>query len=247
MARFSIVTVSAFDNARLRKTLQSFINHNSDLEYIVVVPRNDFEGVELVSAYSQRFQFPSKLILDDGIGIYNAMNMGLQEATGDFVIYWNSGDVLIDSDGLLKLLNTNFSENELWIVFDAEFTWRQAPSLGPKSIKYFIGQSKLGYISHQQIAIRRSALISWGGFDTRYQVAADFKAILQASRFAPSLFTESRIVSVEYPNFSAIQNRVGRIETTLILIRDRRLNLIPIIRIFAREFNALSRKYLRVP
>lgn len=242
-SKISIVTVAAFDHQRLEKTLVSLLTIESLIEYIVVVPTLDLPSQEMVKRYAKSFKFQTRLLLDQQVGIYPAMNLALHNSTGDFVIFWNAGDTLNDPVQLGRFVNTKYPDGTTWIIFGAKFEWMDGPMLDASSHHKFVQQDKNSYISHQQIAVSRSLFLSMGGFDTRYRIAADFKAITMLSESAPYLLTEIALVNVEFPHLSSIRNRRGRIETFQILLRMHPIQILGIYRIISRELMNLIRKY----
>lgn len=246
-SKISIVTVAAFDRQRLEKTLASLSRVDSPIEYIVVVPTLDLQSQELVSSYSKNFKFPTVLLLDEQAGIYAAMNLALQHATGDFVIYWNAGDSLINPQRLERFVNLEYPAGTQWIIFGANFEWMQSPLIDTESYRKFVNQDKNAYISHQQIAVSRSLLLAMGGFDSRYQIAADFKVIAAFSHYEPYLADDLVLVSVEYPYSSSLKNRRGRIETFQILLTNRPISIIGPMRFILNECVHMIRKFSKIP
>lgn len=239
---FSIVTVSAFDHTRLEKTFSSLLNLRGNVEYVVVIPQYDLQSARLFEKYQSRFSFPSRLTFDSGSGVYRAMNLGLTTASGKYVIFWNSGDTLLDSATFDNLVQECLATDAKWIIFGASFDWMPSPPLGVLTHKRFVDQTDGAYISHQQIAVNRNYFLSHGGFDSKFRIAADFKCIEFFSNFEPKICSSMTIVEVQYPLLSASSNRRGRIETFLILLLKFPPNFRAIWNISKREFRSVQQK-----
>jgi glycosyltransferase involved in cell wall biosynthesis len=86
----SVITI-VYNNARdIDRTLLSVLNQIYDgIEYIVVDGASNDGTLEIIKRYESRI---AKLISEKDKGIYDAMNKGLALATGDYVIFMNSGD-----------------------------------------------------------------------------------------------------------------------------------------------------------
>jgi glycosyltransferase involved in cell wall biosynthesis len=89
--RFSIVVPSFQQGAFLERTLRSILDQrDADVEIIVQDGGSTDQSVEILERYTDRVQWESKT---DG-GQTAAINKGLRKATGEFVCYLNSDDVL---------------------------------------------------------------------------------------------------------------------------------------------------------
>lgn len=86
----TIVTVHKGDINELRATVDSiYKNLDTQFEHIVVarVPENE---IELLNFICNR----SKLVINQDKSLYDAMNIGLNNANGKFISFVNSGDLL---------------------------------------------------------------------------------------------------------------------------------------------------------
>jgi glycosyltransferase involved in cell wall biosynthesis len=185
----TVITV-VYNNVKdIERTLMSVLDQTyPHIEYIVVDGQSTDGTVAIIKSYSSRIK---KLVSEPDKGIYDAMNKGLNLATGEYVIFMNSGDEFYANDTITKVFGTAkdadiyYGETEM---VDAErnslgqrrhkapenFTWR--------SFKY--GMS----VSHQAIYIRRSLVAP---YDCKYQLSADIDWIIQAAKKA------RKIVKVE--------------------------------------------------
>ena len=207
----TIITVSAFDCVRLNRTLSSLLSVGPNLELVVVTPRHDFETIRTVKNFETEKNLRLQLIHDEGVGIYEAMNCGLEVAKGRFVTFWNSGDLAIAGTSVGGLLDYLEATTTDWGVFQAKFVWRDALDLTSSNLSRFVLQ-KGGYVSHQAIYARTDTLRNLGGFDCKYRVAADTKMITQLWLEHDYGFYNHEVVEVEAPGFSGKMHRLGRLE-----------------------------------
>lgn len=178
----SIITI-VYNNVRdIERTMLSVLNQTySNIEYIVVDGASTDGTLEIIQRYQDRL---SKVVSEKDAGIYDAMNKGLALASGDYVLFMNSGDELFASDTVEKVFATApdadiyYGEtemyNEAWQSIGKrrhsvpeKFTW--------KSFRF--GMT----ISHQAIYIRRSLTAP---YDRQYQLSADIDWILTAAKKA---------------------------------------------------------------
>ncbi|MBT2559668.1 glycosyltransferase [Pedobacter sp. ISL-68] len=99
--KLSIITINYNNKAGLQKTIQSVVSQTwQDFEFIVI-DGNSLDGSkDVLNTYSSFFSY---YVSEPDSGIYNAMNKGIKISTGDYLMFLNSGDSLIDNTILEKL------------------------------------------------------------------------------------------------------------------------------------------------
>lgn len=214
----SVVCVTAFDASRLRRTLDSLKNFKGDLELLVICPKDDSLSIGIANQASSSITYRFRVIHDSQVGVYPAMNLGLTNCVGKYVIFWNSGDLSQSNTALSDFISYLVNIDVDWGVAQGSFSWRTGISLTPENIVNFITQSD-GYLSHQTIFAKRWSLLDLGGFNEKFRVAADTDAITKLYlTYGKPDFYKSSIVEVEFPEFSGKYHRRGRYENMLICI-----------------------------
>ena len=106
MIKFTVITITYNAEAVLERTLQSVLcQTHEDVEHLII----DGASTDGTLAMAERYKAESdaselghKVIIrsepDDGI--YDAMNKGLTQASGDYIIYMNAGDSFPKEDTL---------------------------------------------------------------------------------------------------------------------------------------------------
>ena len=106
MIKFTVITITYNAEAVLERTLQSVLcQTHEDVEHLII----DGASTDGTLAMAERYKAESdaselghKVIIrsepDDGI--YDAMNKGLTQASGDYIIYMNAGDSFPKKDTL---------------------------------------------------------------------------------------------------------------------------------------------------
>jgi len=99
--KLSIITINYNNKAGLLKTIQSVVSQTwQDFEFIII-DGNSLDGSkDVINTYSSFFSYS---VSEPDSGIYNAMNKGIKISTGDYLMFLNSGDSLIDNTILEKL------------------------------------------------------------------------------------------------------------------------------------------------
>ncbi len=93
--KISVVTVVRNACENIHKTVESVLSQSyADIEYIILDGLSTDGTTEILHNYEDRL---SKLIVEKDNGLYDAMNKALKVATGDFLIFMNSGDTFYSS------------------------------------------------------------------------------------------------------------------------------------------------------
>jgi glycosyltransferase involved in cell wall biosynthesis len=191
--RLSVITI-VYNNVRdIERTIRSVVNQTyANIEYVIVDGLSNDGTLQVIEKYKDRI---TKIVSEKDEGIYDAMNKGLSLATGDYVIFMNSGDEFYDSETVAAVFvsgdNADIYYGETEMIADdgsslgqrrhkapAKFTWR--------GFKY--GMS----ISHQAIYIRRSLAEP---YDRRYQLSSDIDWIIRAAKKAKKIVNVNRYVA----------------------------------------------------
>jgi glycosyltransferase involved in cell wall biosynthesis len=181
----SVITI-VYNNARdIERTLLSVLNQTYEaIEYIVIDGASNDGTLEIIKRHENSI---AKLISEKDKGIYDAMNKGLALATGDYVIFMNSGDEFYAADTVAKVFATapdaDIYYGETEMVNDERESLGQRRHKAPakfnwRSFKY--GMS----VSHQAIYIKRSLVEP---YDPKYQLSADIDWIIRAAKKAKKI------------------------------------------------------------
>ncbi len=216
----SIVLVTANDQLRLESTLESFLGIKLPIELIVVHPSSDQCSKVVISKYRENILFQLKEVFDQGIGIYSAMNLGAEAATGRYLTFWNSGDLADGTAALSSLCSVLQESSEHWLISQGAFDWRPAQKLTLENLLGFVTHASECFISHQTTFFSRKAFLAAGAYDNKYKVAADTKIITRFFLMYTPQFIHFSTVVVEAPNFASTNNRLGRKESILISVKD---------------------------
>lgn len=88
--KISVVTVSYNAATLIDKTIKSVVSQSyPEMEYIVIDGNSTDGTKDIIRRYADRISY---WISEPDKGIYDAMNKGIQAATGDYVIFMNAGD-----------------------------------------------------------------------------------------------------------------------------------------------------------
>ena len=178
--KLSVITI-VYNNAKdIERTILSVLNQTySNIEYILIDGASTDGTKEIIQKYKDRLvQFVS----EPDKGIYDAMNKGLALATGDYVLYMNSGDEIYDPETVAHVFasapsgDIYYGETEM---FDEN--WKSLGQRRHRAPEHFNWHSfKLGMnVSHQAIYIKRSLTEP---FDLKYKYSSDIDWIIKAAK-----------------------------------------------------------------
>jgi len=196
--KISIITVVYNGMEYIEKTILSVINQDyENKEYIIVDGKSTDSTLEIINKYSSKI---TKIISEKDFGLYDAMNKGLKNSTGDFVIFINCGDSFF-SDTTLKdiFFDTNKNYLDYGVIYgDTSIT----DSLGnilhsrrhrpPEKLKYkdFL---KGMLVCHQSFFARRDLTEP---YNLIYKYSADYDWCLNVLKKSENNFNTNQIVSL---------------------------------------------------
>jgi len=178
--RISLITVSYNSQDTIRDTFESVrsqLKYGIELEYIHV----DGLSSDLTMAISEEYNdIVSMSLSEKDSGIYNAMNKGIQIATGDVIGFLNSDDMFSSTDVLLSISRIFAENGEIEVVFgDIDYV----DSKGNRKRKWRSGEqasfSKGWHPAHPGFYARKELFEKYGSFDERLGIAADFDLMLR--------------------------------------------------------------------
>lgn len=107
--KLSIITINYNNKSGLITTINSIVNQtNRNFEYIVIDGGSTDGSKDVILENESNI---SSWVSEPDKGIYNAMNKGIKKATGEFVIFISSGDILFDDnviENTIGLLDSSF-------------------------------------------------------------------------------------------------------------------------------------------
>jgi len=178
--KLSVITI-VYNNVRdIERTVLSVLNQTyPNIEYLIIDGASTDGTLEILKKYEGRI---TKLISEKDKGIYDAMNKGLSLASGDYILFMNSGDEIYASDIVEKVFATKsdadiyYGETEMY-----DENWKSLGQRRHKTPETFSWKDfKYGMsISHQAIYIRRSLTEA---YDPKYKLSADIDWIIRAAK-----------------------------------------------------------------
>lgn len=189
----SVITVNFNRKQGLSRTLASVERQTArDIECLVVDGGSTDGSVELLRQTTLRHHFSFISEADDGV--YDAMNKGIERASGDLIVFMNAGDCFADESVIERVLDRRHSTDWDWGYGCARV---MDPEGNPRSVTAFIPFRQdrlalgLAVVPHQAVFMARQLLHELGGFDLAVGISADQELLLRASRkSSPKLWAD---------------------------------------------------------
>jgi glycosyltransferase involved in cell wall biosynthesis len=171
--KFSVITVVKNDQENIVKTLKSVLSQKKqvDLEYIVIDGNSLDETVNQINKFKNEIDL---FITENDMGIYDAMNKGIENCSGDIVSFCNSGDIIKDK-GLKKIENI-FKSQKCDFVFGTVIR----NYLGGQIQKFGYNSKRIYYnfdfaTSHSTgFYVKKNVINEIGKFDLKYKCSSDY-------------------------------------------------------------------------
>jgi len=188
----SIVTVVFNGEEFLEETIQSVINQTYDnIEYIIIDGGSTDGTVDIIKKYEDRIDY---WVSEKDRGIYDAMNKGIDVASGEWINFMNAGDRFYLKESIYMLL---FQENNFFgvdvIYGDLEIDFGGFTRI--ESAKSLCNIYKGMVFCHQSSFIR-SSYHKAHKYSLDYHIASDFDFFYTAYQKGQHFRYNRGIVSV---------------------------------------------------
>jgi glycosyltransferase involved in cell wall biosynthesis len=181
----TVVTVVKDDSRGFQRTALSIQAQAVEaFEWIIVDGSSD---QLTVPALLRSVPVTSRYLHQPPKGIYEAMNLGLELASGRYVYFLNGGDCL-HTAAALRAVQSGLTSQPAWLYGQVAFVDPRGQSRVPVAFDYVRERQRLfahgRFPPHQGTVIDTAVLREQGGFDTTYRVAADYALLLKMSQIA---------------------------------------------------------------
>lgn len=186
--KITVVTVCYNALETIEKTIVSVLNQTyNNIEYIIVDGASNDGTVGIINKYSDKLAF---FISEPDKGIYDAMNKAIDQATGEWIIFMNSGDCFASN----KLVSDIFDSyrGDAGVIFGNTLL-KQGKKI--KSNKGRINKGDFPNLVHQSTFVRTKLMKSFH-FDTAFVISADFAFLYKLYKSNIEFYYVDKDVSV---------------------------------------------------
>ncbi len=174
--KFSIITVSLNSEKYIENTILSVIRQTyKNVEYIIIDGSSTDSTLDIIHKYKDQLSYS---ISESDKGIADAMNKGILKATGDYILFINSDDYLINED-ILKQVSLLLNERLDLYIFKVLFMFPDNKEIIKMNIDLSILTNfKMGSC-HQGHVVSRKLFQKHGLFDDSFKIAMDYDFLLR--------------------------------------------------------------------
>jgi len=193
----SIITICYNSEAFIEQCMQSVLSQDfGHFEYIVIDGGSTDKTVDIITHYQDKLAYwHSK----SDRGIAHAFNQGLEQASGEWIVFLNSDDFYCHDHVLTRMAEILVTSPTLDLVYaQIQLVCRTESS---QLVSEVIGQKwnpkkfRLGnIIPHPACFTHRSFYQRYGSFDENYKNAMDYELYLRAMHELKVLFIPDLIV-----------------------------------------------------
>jgi glycosyltransferase involved in cell wall biosynthesis len=178
--KLSVITI-VYNNVKdIERTMLSVLNQTyTNIEYILIDGASTDGTKDIIYKYKDRI---ANFISEPDKGIYDAMNKGLALATGDYVLFMNSGDEIYAPETVADVFasapsgDIYYGETEMY-----DENWKSLGQRRHHAPEHFDWHSfKFGMnVSHQAIYIKRSLTEP---YNLLYKYSSDIDWIIKIAK-----------------------------------------------------------------
>ncbi|EON75889.1 putative glycosyltransferase [Lunatimonas lonarensis] len=204
--KLSIITVCYNSDKYIETAINAVLSQSyPNVEYILVDGASTDNTLSLIKRYAEKFPGRINWISEPDKGIYDAMNKGVQMATGDVIGILNSDDLYAHNQVLETVMNAFTNDASLDMVYGNLVYVKQSDT--DKQVRKWVSKPyydrffEHGHVPpHPTLFLRRHVYEAAGLFNLNYKLAADYEFMLRVfkrftfrSLYIPEVFVKMRL------------------------------------------------------
>jgi len=238
--KISIITVCYNSATTIETTIQSVKAQTyENIEYIVVDGNSKDETIAIIKKYEGLI---TKWVSEPDKGLYDAMNKGIEMATGEVIGLINSDDLFCDNQAIEKVMNVFRNNPKLDSVY-ADLYYVSQKNTDNIVRRWVTGKQqrfKFGWHpAHPTLYIKKDIYNKYGLFNLDFKLAADFEIMLR--------FLEKYNMSTYYLEDAFVKMRLGgATNQSLQNIYKQNVECIKAFKINGLKVNAILYPFFRI-
>lgn len=216
--KFSIITATYNSVAFIESSLMSVLNQSiNDVEIIIVDGLSNDGTIKKIEHLVRKHQ-DIKLICEADNGIYDALNKGIDIASGEIIGFVHSDDMLSNNNVLDDIRNVFIKQNVDGVYGDLEYVDKLNTN---KIIRYWkscqFSRSllKKGWSPpHPSLFLKKSVYEKHGNFNLNYTISSDYDFMIRVLKderlcfsYLPQVITKMRVGGISNKNLKSISTK----------------------------------------
>ncbi|SFF46478.1 glycosyltransferase family 2 protein [Sunxiuqinia elliptica] len=169
----SIITVVRNGEDHLEETIKSVLSQTwKSFQYIIIDGKSTDRTIHIIKKYENQIDFWTS---EEDTGIYDAMNKAIKQATGDWVIFLNAGDLFASTDVISDIFTTPIPSH-IQVIYGQtvlKYTTTDTTIQRNDNIQKIYKRKGIVIINHQSTIIKREAFEKIGYYDLNLKFTAD--------------------------------------------------------------------------
>lgn len=198
--KVSIITIAYNSAETIEDTIKSVISQDyPNIEYIIIDGGSTDGTLQIIDKYKDKV---AKVVSEPDKGIYDAMNKGVVNATGDIIGILNSDDIYADDKVVSDIVNKIGDKDAIYA--DLVYVKRDATDEVTrywKSGEYKKGAFVKGWMPpHPTFFVRKECYDKYGAYNLKLKSAADYECMLRmihkhgiSLAYLPRVITKMRV------------------------------------------------------
>lgn len=209
--KFSIITVTYNAADVLERTIKSIARQEgADIEYLVIDGKSADATLQLIREYEHCINV---WVSEPDKGLYDAMNKGLKQATGDYLLFLNAGDTLQGNDAIAKIAQIAERENFPDILYgETDLVDNNGQFIAHRRLKaperLTWKSFRMGMlVCHQAFIVKRTLAPE---YDLSYRYSADFDWCIRCMQKACGIVNSHlRLVNYLYEGLTTAHRKAS--------------------------------------
>lgn len=207
--KLTIITVVFNGEKTIKDCIESVLKQNYDyIEYIIIDGNSSDSTLKIIKEYGENIDF---VLSESDTGIYDAINKGINLATGDIIGILNSDDFFSDYMVASRIVESFLRDQKMEALFsDVKFVDKENTN---KVLRYYSSKFfkpwmfKFGFQpAHPTFYARKELFDKYGLYRIDLKIAGDFELMLR--------FLLKNKIKYKYVNDMWVKMRIGGISTS---------------------------------
>lgn len=172
--KVTVVTVTYNAQEHLEQTIKSVIKQDySNVEYIIIDGGSTDGTIDIIKKYEDHIAY---WISEPDHGIYDAMNKGIDVATGEWINFMNAGDCFCEIGTILKVMENLSDDTDIISgdIYSIDLNNNKAYRSAPRE-----GYAYDGMFCYHQTMFTKVNIMKMLKFDTSFKVAGDYDFVMK--------------------------------------------------------------------